>query len=340
MSYRISIDDEIILEECVESVSFIVNPPSDNKFSNRLKCRNKMTIKGKIGAGEQTIGLYQWALIDSNSSRAYKKVVVEETKEGKLVRKVCFKKAFIVEYFEDFTIYDYIGHFMMVINEFIGTNIECSSATDVPSKTKSVDDSISEEEVFSQGQKSVHESTQKRNTTHQAILKGSKGTSNVSVDELISDLTSEKIKLHDLSDSEQLIVAEALKKKSPIPIPENVIPLLEYTSKGYDQIVYKWNDGTYNYEVRWHTATPNAPKTPPNWRVDRIKPGFAGGKDPITGEKIQGYPAVKEVLVCPENSSPYYVSMKDWKAAHKAYLKNTATQEQLDMLKWGHYISD
>lgn len=153
-------------------------------------------------------------------------------------------------------------------------------------------------------------------------------------------MNSGKIKLHELSSDEQLKVAEALKDKSPLKIEGNAnITVRE--KNGYDDIQYKWSDGGYNYEMRWHTATPNAPEgTPPNWRVDRSKPGFPGGKDPVTGEKLQGYPAVKEVLVWPENGKSYYVSKDAWEAAGRAYRKGTATQEQLDMLKWGHYISD
>jgi len=179
MAFRVSIDDVVILENCIESVSCIANPPSDNIFTKGSKCRNKMTIKGRIGAGEQTIDLYRWALIDSNSSGAYKKVVVEEINEDKLIRKVCFKKAFVVGYTEFFAIYDGYGNFLIELNEFIGSDIECSSATDVPSKTKSVDESISEEETFLQEQKSVPENTQKRNIKHPAIFNGSDGTSNL-----------------------------------------------------------------------------------------------------------------------------------------------------------------
>jgi hypothetical protein len=163
---------------------------------------------------------------------------------------------------------------------------------------------------------------------------------NANVGKLLDDISSERVKLHDLSEVKQAEVAEALKEKSPIKIPDNVRPKIEQKVGGYDQITYKWNDGTHTYEVRWHTSTPNAPDTPPNWRVDTKQSGFPGGKDPITGEKIPGYPAKKEVLIFPENAPYYPVSVEDWNAAVKAYNRNTATPDQLDMLKWGHYISD
>ena len=91
MAFKVTIDGNIVLEKCVESVSCNVDTPSDVFSNARTKCKNKMTIMGRIGADEQTIGLYQWALIPSNNSESYKKVVVEEIDEdGMLVRKICF----------------------------------------------------------------------------------------------------------------------------------------------------------------------------------------------------------------------------------------------------------
>lgn len=157
---------------------------------------------------------------------------------------------------------------------------------------------------------------------------------------LLEELNSGKIKLRELSSDQQKKVAEALKDKAPLQT-EAEVSINPREKDGYDDIQYKWSEEGFDYEMRWHTATPNAPEgTPPNWRVDRSKKGFPGGKDPVTREKLQGYPAVKEVLVWPESGNPYYVSKDAWEAAGRAYRKGTATQEQLDMLKIGHYISD
>ncbi len=156
----------------------------------------------------------------------------------------------------------------------------------------------------------------------------------------MDEISSERVKLHDLPEIQQKQIAEALKEKSPIKIPDNVTPKIDQKAAGYDQIAYKWNDGTYTYEVRWHTSTSNAPDTPPNWRVDRTTPGFAGGKDPITGDKIQGYPSQKETLIFPPDAPSYLVPNKVWQDAVDEYNKNTATPEQLELLKWGHFISD
>ena len=158
--------------------------------------------------------------------------------------------------------------------------------------------------------------------------------------ELLNDVRSEKVKLQDLSVEDQMKIANQLKLKSPIEIPENITPIIDYKN-GYEQIAFKWSDGTNTYTVRWHTATPNAPAgTPPNWRVDKKTPGFAGGKDPITGEKIPGYPSVNEVLVSPPTGEPYYIDRNLWNAATKAYTNGTATQTQKEILEWAHIIAD
>lgn len=47
---------------------------------------------------------------------------------------------------------------------------------------------------------------------------------------------------------------------------------------GYEQISYKWNDGTYKYEVRWHTRTSGgAPEGQGNtWVIQRTIPENGG----------------------------------------------------------------
>lgn len=175
------------------------------------------------------------------------------------------------------------------------------------------------------------------------LIEGSKsvkGIENVRVTEdILSDIKSESVKLHELNSAEQMKIAQELKAGSPIPIPDDVVPIIKYN--GYDQVTYKWNDGTYSYEVRWHTSTPNAPEgTPPNWRVDRKIPGTAGGKDPVTGNIVQGTAAIKEVLVAPPNQQAYYISRDIWNAATTAYSKGTATEAQKEILKWAHIITE
>jgi len=162
-----------------------------------------------------------------------------------------------------------------------------------------------------------------------------------SLADMVDDIKSERIKLHDLPLDDQLKVANEIKASSPIEIPNDVEPIIKHSDSGYDQISFKWSDETHTYEVRWHTATPEAPEgTPPNWRVDRKIPGFAGGKDPETGATIQGYPAVREVLISPPDATPFYIPRSEWKDATTAYANGTATDAQKELLKFGHIITN
>lgn len=43
---------------------------------------------------------------------------------------------------------------------------------------------------------------------------------------------------------------------------------------------YEWYDGTYKYEVRWHTRTPGAPiEQRDTWVVERVIPGIGAGSN-------------------------------------------------------------
>lgn len=44
-------------------------------------------------------------------------------------------------------------------------------------------------------------------------------------------------------------------QKAVIEIPDTAKYKAKSMADGYEQISYKWNDGTYKYEVRWHTRT-------------------------------------------------------------------------------------
>jgi len=65
---------------------------------------------------------------------------------------------------------------------------------------------------------------------------------------------------------------------APIEIPKNATMKIQFKT-GYDQIQYKWSDGTYKYDARWHTRTPGAPDNQGNtWVV----PGNANGQRSVS----------------------------------------------------------
>jgi hypothetical protein len=109
---------------------------------------------------------------------------------------------------------------------------------------------------------------------------------------------------------------------SPVKIPKEVQP--EYQQKsGYEQIRYRWTDGSHKYEARWHTRTPNAPPHQGDtWVVGRRTPGTPTGQ-----------PAVQHVLTGKNEWTP----MSKWQDAVQSNKAGTATPEQLNLLERGHW---
>lgn len=127
-------------------------------------------------------------------------------------------------------------------------------------------------------------------------------------------------KFSELTDDEIANIAKEYQKKSPIEIPEGASYKAQ-SKTGFEQISYKWNDGTYKYESRWHTRTPGAPETQGNtWVIQRTKPG-SGGTKPYT-----------EFLAGDD-----WVPATKWYDAIAGRKAGTATTEQIEILDKGHW---
>ena len=112
-----------------------------------------------------------------------------------------------------------------------------------------------------------------------------------------------------------------LSKQAPIEIPLSATVKVQ-AKNGYDQISFKWIENGQNYEVRWHTKTPGAPKGQGNtWVVSRVTPGTPTGQ------------VRTEHILVGDTWIPRY----QWQDAINAYRNGTATQEQLRLLKDGHW---
>ena len=109
------------------------------------------------------------------------------------------------------------------------------------------------------------------------------GTGNVAEDVgKIVESGGKIFKFSDMTESEIVKIVERYRKKAPIEIPDTAKYKAKSMADGYEQISYKWNDGTYKYEVRWHTRTSGAPEGQGNtWVIQRTIPGN-GGKKPST----------------------------------------------------------
>ncbi len=125
MSYKVTISNSIILQDCIEFVSFRVKSPPDD-YKGKAYPLNSMIIEGKIGTDEKIIPLYQWSLISSANPECYKEITVEQTNADQLIRKVTFSKAFVVDYSESHTEKTGEGYFSLCVRQFVGIDVEAS----------------------------------------------------------------------------------------------------------------------------------------------------------------------------------------------------------------------
>ena len=144
MSYKVTISDAV-LEKCIEHVTFYVDTP--NHYDMRTDPKNSMIITGKIDTDEGTAILYKWALLPATNPDCYKEITVEYTKDSQLVRKVCFSKAFVVDYSESYSNYSGVGTFTLYVRQFRRKDIECIGQTSRPSTEVSSEVEVVEKEI-------------------------------------------------------------------------------------------------------------------------------------------------------------------------------------------------
>ncbi len=109
---------------------------------------------------------------------------------------------------------------------------------------------------------------------------------------------------------------------APISIPSDATMKIQ-SKTGYDQIQFKWSDGTYKYDARWHTRTPGAPAEQGNtWAVERITPGNANGQR-----------SVSHILTGKNTWTP----RNEWQDAITARQNGAANDIQNKLLEDGHW---
>ncbi len=127
MAYKVTISDGTILEKSIESVTFKADTPPDDYYCMQTYTINSVMITGRIGAGEKTISLYEWALLSTNTPNCYKEIVVEQTHADQTVRAVKFSKAFVVDYSESFSKGEGFGLFSIFIRQLAEVDIEITN---------------------------------------------------------------------------------------------------------------------------------------------------------------------------------------------------------------------
>ena len=119
--------------------------------------------------------------------------------------------------------------------------------------------------------------------------------------------------------------AGSIAKRSPLRVPKKAEVKVQ-AKNGYNQIKYTWETGKYKYTSRWHTRTPNAPKTHgTSWVVERRTPGIGYGKN---------FRSPKEEVLVGKNK---WISKVEWKEAITAKSNGTATKQQKEWIENGHW---
>jgi len=147
MAYKVTISDGTILEKSIDFVTFKADTPSDDFYEMRDYTINSMTITGRIGAGEKTISLYEWALLPASNPKCYKEIEVEHTHAGQVIRKVKFSMGFVVDYSESFAKNEGVGHFSILVRQLSEIDIDVTSQSPQGAVIASKPGAIIEKEV-------------------------------------------------------------------------------------------------------------------------------------------------------------------------------------------------
>lgn len=126
LAYKVTISDGTVMEKCIQHVSFNIDKPDDHSIGGVYPV-NTMTIVGRIGMGEPTVGLYKWSLLPAGNPDCYKEVTVEQTHANQLIRKVRFSRAFVVDYSESYSKGEGAGLFTINIRQLAGLDIETTA---------------------------------------------------------------------------------------------------------------------------------------------------------------------------------------------------------------------
>ena len=206
MSYKITISDGTILEECVEHVSFNVDTSSDYNSRN-TNVRNAVMITGKIDTDEGTVALYKWAMLPATNPDCYREVTIEHYQKNVLVRKVCFSKSFVVGYSENYSNHFGVGTFTLYIRQLLGKEIivETQEAPIVVAEeTTKVAEKIKEEVTVKQETQNVIPVTKSSMSFTDRIAKQK---------ELKDNSKGRKLSLEDFTDE----ILETKPMNSPVP---------------------------------------------------------------------------------------------------------------------------
>ena len=122
MGYIVKIGDSINLGiDTVQSVDFIVNTPQDSN-ARTTDVTVSTVITGKIltlldDGVEGTVDLAKWSMLAVEKADCYKKVAIDVTSAGMVVRNYILPNAFVVDYKEIYGDTEGIGTFQLTLRQ-------------------------------------------------------------------------------------------------------------------------------------------------------------------------------------------------------------------------------
>ena len=121
MAIKVTIDGSIILDEHVcRTADFISDTPDDSN-ARSTDLSNTLKITGKIltvlDGDEVTIKLAEWANVRAEQEGCYKPLEVQVISANKVIRRINFPNAFVVDYTEHFGDMEGVGEFELICRQ-------------------------------------------------------------------------------------------------------------------------------------------------------------------------------------------------------------------------------
>lgn len=125
MGFNVKIETNETIElgmQAVQKVIFDTDTPNDSN-ARSTDLGMSLTIIGKIlasvngGVADETMKLAKWALVPAESANCYGNVTVEVLNGEKIIRKITFNTAYVVDYHEKFDENTGVGTFILLLRQ-------------------------------------------------------------------------------------------------------------------------------------------------------------------------------------------------------------------------------
>ena len=125
MGIRLSIAGADIVnlgEENITACTFTTETQNEAK-ARSIDIANTLVIKGKILSAiggeiaDDSMKIAKWTSVRADDPDAYRKITVEVLSINRIVRKICFPNAFVLDYREDYFDTEGVGTFVLKVRQ-------------------------------------------------------------------------------------------------------------------------------------------------------------------------------------------------------------------------------